>query len=338
MRHTKTAPTTALALCLLALGVGAADAFAAAPTIEQVSVADATTEAITLQAEINPQGKASSYHFEYGPADCSANPCMSIPAPKEGTIKAGAEAVEVSARIEGLTPGATYHLRVLTHNSEGEAKSPDRTFAPFDLPQSFAACPNDALRQGPGAKLPDCRAYEQATPLEKNGGDASSTVSYLGASINGGAVPYISDAGFPGGEGSQELPLYLASRSATGWTSQGLLPPASAGQQASVIGWLPDYSQVYDTATLVGEPTVGEPYAKTFLQRTSAGGALATIAPYGVEAEYLYAGASADGSTVLFETGARGNTSPPEGTSRVYTWERDSGDRKSTRLNSSHQI
>src|ERR1700734_1723296 len=39
-----------------------------------------------------------------------------------------------------------------------------------------AACPNAQFRSGASEHLPDCRAYEQVSPVEKDGQDAASLV------------------------------------------------------------------------------------------------------------------------------------------------------------------
>jgi hypothetical protein len=305
------------ALTFCALAFAAADASAAAPTIVATRVADVTTTSATLEAEINPGGKAVKYHFEYGPADCSANPCTKVPFPKEGTIKAEVIPVGVSAPIEGLTPGTTYHLRTVAENASTHevAEGQDRTFATRSPQQTFGPCPNDAFRAG--ANLPDCRAYEQATPVDKNGGDATNMVSYMAASESGDRVTFLSDAGFPGGEGSQEIPLYVATRGAEDWSTQGVLPPGDTGEAARVLGWSPDLSQFFDRATRLANPL-----STTFLARSSADGAISTVFPYGPGATYSFAGSSPDGSIMLFETGLRLNL---PGVSEVYVWDRESG-------------
>jgi hypothetical protein len=320
MRRLRTPITLALTLAFLSLGASSAQA--APPTIPYIGVSEATTTSITLEADINPQGKGVSWHFEYGPADCASNPCTSVPG-KDKVIVAGTEPVRVAEPVEGLTPGTTYHYRVVAKNGAKPpetAESPDRLFGTYSPPQVFKPCSNDSLRKGASALLPDCRAYEQVSPVNKNGGDVTSTVPFIGASPNGDAVTFMSDAGIPGGEGSQELPLYLASRGKGGWSTQGLLPPGSTGERAKVIGWLPDYSQTYSVATRFGNTL-----SSTFFARSSSGGPLATISPYTEEADYFYAAATEDGSTVFFETGGKRSGGVFEGKSGVYAWDRESG-------------
>ena len=143
------------------------------------------------------------------------------------------------AEVGGLKPATAYRYRLFTKNVLGQISGPEATFNTFPTPI---------------AGLPDQRAYEQVSPLDKDGGDITGTVVSLKASADGEHVTFRSSSGVPGGEGAQDLPLYLASRGNEEWSSQGLLPPGGLAPKASVIGWLPDFSETYAEATKFGLP------------------------------------------------------------------------------------
>ena len=132
---------------------------ASTPDISGVRATDLTETAATLHASINPVGFPTTYRFEYGPSTSYGS---SIPIPDE-SIGSGTEPVPVEQRITGLTPGVTYHFRVVATNEPwGTSFSTDTTFD-FAPP----ACPNDHVRQETASSyLPDCRAYELVSPQE----------------------------------------------------------------------------------------------------------------------------------------------------------------------------
>ncbi len=177
----------------------------------------------------------------------------------------------------------------------------DSTF-PYGMLASFASCPNDALRVGhPSAELPDCRAYEQATPVNKNGGDAWGQLFRVQAGVAGDGITFQTRGGIPGGEGAQSDPLYLSRRGLGSWSTRGLLPPPSYGENALVQGWTPDLAQFMLIATQIGDE--GAPTGNALLVRSAADNAIRQITPYIPDAEYAFAGASSDGSKLFFEIG-----------------------------------
>jgi hypothetical protein len=105
-----------------------------------------------------------------------------------------------------------------------------------------APCPNEQLRaeQPFGLNLPDCRAYEMVSPLQKNDSDAV-LPEYDGtrSSLSGEAVTYESTGVFAGAEGSQRTNQYVARRGPDGWSDQGITPPFLA-YQASLEGAYPN--------------------------------------------------------------------------------------------------
>jgi WD40-like Beta Propeller Repeat len=165
-----------------------------------------------------------------------------------------------------------------------------------------SGCPNEAVREleAMSTGLPDCRAYEQVTPVNKdatsiNGGDSAVQVSAAGDRI---AFPVIAD--MPGGEGSGNFPFFLASRGVEGWTSQGLTPRTPPGKEpeANVLGWSEDLSRVLVVDNLEGL----EGGARLYLRDTTRD-VLERIVAAGV-GEAHSAGFSADGSRLFFESTA----------------------------------
>lgn len=315
------AMTGLLALAMLI----APGAFAAGPTITREAISRPTTSSVMLEADINPQGKATGYHFEYGPGDCASSACASVPVP-DGVLAKSEAPVRVKVEVTGLNAGTAYHFRVVAKNADGGIAGPGRTFMTFLAPQQFPDCPNDGLRKhNPAAiqiersseALPDCRAYEQATPVDKGGGDASGTAPFVRAALDGGAISFLSVSGVPGGKGSQDFPVYLASRG-DAWSTRGLLPPASFGQNARVLAWEPDFSTVYSRATLLGDP-----FRTTFLAATRADDPT-PIVPHTDELVPSFAGSANGGGQVLFEDKKALVAGAVSGKSNLYLWDRAS--------------
>ena len=277
--------------------------FASPPGLSGEKASHIIASAVLLEGDVNPNGEASTYQFEYlSLADYEAN-SNSFSGPNEpaqiptspAQIGAGGSPISVSEQAEGLDPETAYRFRLTASNGTGEAFGSGGAFVTYGF-------------EADG--LPDARAYEQATPLDKNGGNAEGNVQSVKAAAQGAAISFESLAGFPGGEGSQEFPLYLASRSSEGddggWRTQGLLPSASAGDRGQVLGWTPDFTHVFDQA---GQVSVNS----ALLDRATSSGRLTEIAPYSnAQPQYTFDGSSVDGSKVFFDANAEAGGLDPE--------------------------
>lgn len=317
------------AFCLLAFF--SANAAAVAPSIVKTSFSAAGEDSVVLEGEFNPGGRVSKYHFEYGAADCASNPCTSIPVP-DGTIPASALPVPVKAEVTGLSPGTTYHFRLVASNVEGSDASDDRAFTTFTTQGPFPPCPNDGLRldnpmqaliEYSSANLPDCRAYEQVSPVDKNGSNATGTIEWVKSSPVGDAFTFLTTSGMPGAESlPSEFPTWLSGKGASDWSTQGLFASIKAGQSVEILGWLPDFSEAFELVRREGPPQEIALFA-----RDSDDHALTEIVPYRPPtgaSVYAFIGASADGQTVIFESSEQ-LTPAAEGKRNVYAWDSDSG-------------
>ncbi len=79
----------------------------------------------------------------------------------------------VGYSLPGASAGESYHYRIVAQtNAPGTSlvESPEETLkVPVPPPAVKEACANEAFRTGLSAHLPDCRAYEQLTPVDKEG-------------------------------------------------------------------------------------------------------------------------------------------------------------------------
>lgn len=294
------------------------------PTVSGSEAVAITQTGATLKGFVNPNSIATTYAFQYltqaqfevsGWAGASEVPAGGASA------GSGSTAVEVTAAISGLQPGTAYRMRILASSGPGkESEGEVVEFATFANAPSSEPCPNEAFRAGrPAAALPDCRAYEQASPVDKNGANVQGEVSAVQAALQGSGVTFITNTGIPGGEGSQQFPIYMASRGAGGWSTQGLLPPASYGSLASVLGWDEGFETTYDFAS---GPAEGR-----LLRRENASSAVSTAGTLGAGNNPLaYAGSSAGGAVALLESREGGlMTGDLEGGQNVYVYDRASG-------------
>ena len=242
----------------------------------------------------------------------------------------------VKAEASGLIPSTDYRLRLLAFNSLGQVEGEPVSFQTYSPGSEVGgSCPNEAFRTGgyapagdPSAHLPDCRAYEQASPVDKNGGNVGGQVRLAKASLQGDGVTFESQAGLPGGEGSQEFPVYMASREGGGWTTRGLLPPASVSDKGTVQAFTPDFAWIFDRGVRA-EPGVPE----ALLARGRTGGPVTEVIPFTAEPDnpkFRIGAFSADDSTVLFTAEGdlavkAGDPAPAPGKKNLYAWDRETG-------------
>ena len=78
----------------------------------------------TLSAGVNPNGAATTYHFDLGATSAYG---ASWPA-SDATVGSDSADHTVMTAVVGLTPGTTYHYRVVATNSTGVSYGTDQTF------------------------------------------------------------------------------------------------------------------------------------------------------------------------------------------------------------------
>jgi DNA-binding beta-propeller fold protein YncE len=200
------------------------------------------TDSATLRAEINSRFiDDTTYFVEYESAQCAAGSCAErAPLSGEAQLTGGVTNIPQKTAgvfLSGLSPDTAYHYRFVAKSSGGgPVYGEEATFATPSLPPpSKPDCPNQALRTGPSAFLPDCRAYEMVSPVDKNGfgieagivGANPLAYATLDQSASDGeGLTYSSRQAFAGAPSTPWSVQYLSRRDpANGWSTHGISPP-----------------------------------------------------------------------------------------------------------------
>lgn len=117
-----------------------------------------------------------------------------------------------------------------------------------------AECPNAAFRTGPGAELPECRAYEMVSPPDKGGNDVRRKQTTARSSVSGDAITFDTAGAFPEAEakGAQIYPRYLMKRTPTGWVGGSVDSPQDSQLFTGGFNW---YLEQIDPAFFTPELT-----------------------------------------------------------------------------------
>jgi hypothetical protein len=194
------------------------------------------------------------------------------------------------------------------------------------------ACPNAALRFGPSANLPDCRAYELVTPAVK---EDNSLIFGAYGFADGEHVYFASILPLPGAKDGAEQGA-LSSRTPAGWITTPLTVAQGSGvtpnfaTSDAVAGFTSDFSAAFVGTPFAADPRDQNIYPDVYrIDIPSASASIESLPDTGPMTEELYApppgvtyegestpqgsfvaGNSADGSHVFFQTQASLPTAP----------------------------
>jgi hypothetical protein len=177
------------------------------------------------------------------------------------------------------------------------------------------ACPNEAFRSGPGAHLPDCRAYELVSPAEKEGYEIRSLHNDAApdpiSAPSGNTVVWGTESGAFGEVPSNAVVSDYMSRRGANWSSESIMPqiePYGFIVAVFLEGFTEDLSKGI-TNTLRNRPPLtpdsSENSSQLFLRDNNTGSyRQLTVgqAPNLKETEPNARGLSADASHVVFES------------------------------------
>jgi hypothetical protein len=307
------------------------------PTIENESLQGAAATEAFLGADINAGGAPTTFYIEYGLDETYG---QSSP---ERNVGATFSDRSVSVVLTGLLPTRQYHWRVVASNRIGVTQGSDQILSTSGGSYVNNDCSNTSFRVGVSASLPDCRAYELVSPVDKNNTDIlsliniQSIIASLDQSSDGGdRITYTTSQGFAGALGVPYVSQYLSSRATGGWSTENITPPQ--GLSRLEIGERLDIefraftrdlcvaALHHDTDLTLAPAAIPGGFPNLYLRRNcgeSSYEALTTVEPPGLPPAAFrpeVQGMSADGRCIAFNV--RGqltpNAHPDEGFRQLY--------------------
>jgi hypothetical protein len=286
---------------------GAARAFviSGVPAVVSES-AQADPTGATLGASIDTGNATTTYRFEYGLTSAYGSVTAT------GTTPAALAPSAVSISVAGLQPGTTYHYRALATNYLGTAGGADQTFT---TPTAGGAggCPNEALRTGLSALLPDCRAYEMVSPVDKQGGGVYEEGN-VQAAADGHGIAYLSINPFADAPAKPLISTYVGTREAAGWSTHSPDAPQYVGgsiDEINTAAYDANLTEALVTSRLALAPGAIEHGSNLYLRDVATGAYTLVAAVPGERAYFnwsqgqrVYAGGSPDFSRVIVKSEA----------------------------------
>jgi hypothetical protein len=232
------------------------------PKVESLKAINVAETEAEIEATIDPEGGNTEYTLEVEGPGLEGPQLIA-----QGVILGTALPQQVGSLISGLEPGAEYSFRAVAENKVGddEKQGTFTTYSDAVIPIE-PPCPNQVLRSGPSAALPDCRAYELVTPSDTNGrptrgaGFEGDRFGAVQASPLGGTVSFELTGGLPpGSEGTGGFhgDPFRASRSTSGWSTVLTGPTGSESSQPKPASFSPDQGYSFWAAGGEGSAIVG---------------------------------------------------------------------------------
>ena len=100
------------------------------PSVTTGSATSVVDTTATLSGSVNPNGSATTYHFEYGTTTSYGSHSPAV----DAGAGSGSSPVAVSTNLSGLSAGTTYHYRPVATNAAGTTNGADQTFTTLVKP------------------------------------------------------------------------------------------------------------------------------------------------------------------------------------------------------------